>query len=96
MCHLLYLETTIFTKISDYATAVFSGHSMMRQLNISPNVENGRILNFEFRPIKNVIPVMCHLLYLETTIFTKISDYATSVFSGHSMMRQLKKINIIF
>ena len=56
MCHLLYLETTIFTKISDYATAVFSGHSMMRPLNISPNVKNGRILNFEFRPIKNVIP----------------------------------------
>ena len=37
-----------------------------------------------------LFPVMCHLLYIDTTIFTKISDYAIAVFSVHSMMRPLK------
>ena len=48
----------------------------------------GGILNFD--QSKMLFPVMCHLLYLETTIFTKISDYTTAVFSVHSMMRPLK------
>ena len=43
-----------------------------------------------FDQSKMLFPVMCHLLYTETTIFTKISDYATAVFSVHSMMRPLK------
>ena len=33
---------------------------------------------------------MCHLMYIETTIFTKKSNYTTAVFSVHSMMRPLK------
>ena len=46
------------------------------------------ILNFD--QSKMLFPVMCHLLYIYTTIFTEISDYATAVFSVHSMMSQLK------
>ena len=46
------------------------------------------ILNFD--QSKMLFPVMCHLMYIDTTIFTKISDYATAVFSVHSMMHPLK------
>ena len=64
-----------------------------------PNVKRARngepiktgtdgILNFD--QSKMLFPVMCHLMYIDTTIFTKISDYATAVFSVHSMMRPLK------
>ena len=43
-----------------------------------------------------LFPVMCHLMYIHTTIFTKVSDYATTVFSVHSMMSPLKSYSRAF
>ena len=52
------------------------------------------ILNFD--QSKMLFPVMCHLMYIDTTIFAKISDYATAVFSVHSKMSSLKSCSRTF
>ena len=64
-------------------------HVLKRARNGEP-IKTGTDGNWNFDQSKMLFLVMCHLLYTETTIFTKISDYATAVFSVHSMMRPLK------